>query len=282
MGRGEAPVSFNVPGHGGVPIHGWDYGGEGPPLLLAHCTGGVSRLWDPVVAALAGRFRAIAVDTRGHGRSGKPERREDYHWENSARDLLAVADGLGLGGGLFAAGHSAGGAHVARAAVLAPERFKALALIEAIIAPPAFFAEAERLAEGARRRKSRFASREDARVRLTSKPPMDAWDPRVVDAYMAHGIRERAGEVLLCCPPEVEAWCYEMASTSLPITSLRDINKPMAIISGKNSELVRVTNTQAEACPQAHWAMLPFAGHFLPQTHPVEVSGILIQRFASV
>jgi len=48
------PTAHTVSGHEGFPINVWDYGGDGPVLLLAHCTGAVARTWDPVVRHLDG------------------------------------------------------------------------------------------------------------------------------------------------------------------------------------------------------------------------------------
>jgi pimeloyl-ACP methyl ester carboxylesterase len=44
--------------------------GEGPPIVLLHAGGESRRVWQPVSAALiAGGFRTVAVDQRGHGES---------------------------------------------------------------------------------------------------------------------------------------------------------------------------------------------------------------------
>ena len=83
-----------MPGYLGVDINVFDYGGDGPPLLLAHCTGTHARMWDPVVAHLLEDFRVVAPDTRGHGDSEKPENLDAYVWRYSGHDLLSVIDNL--------------------------------------------------------------------------------------------------------------------------------------------------------------------------------------------
>ncbi len=85
-----SPEAVQIEGHGGVKINVWDYGGDGPTLLLAHCTGTLARIWDPLVPALLPHFRIIAPDTRGHGDSEQPENPDDYRWSNSGNDMLAV------------------------------------------------------------------------------------------------------------------------------------------------------------------------------------------------
>ncbi len=46
--------------------------GSGDPLLLINGLGGTSLSWEPLVPALAARFRVITSDNRGVGRSAAP------------------------------------------------------------------------------------------------------------------------------------------------------------------------------------------------------------------
>lgn len=96
--------------------------GAGPVLLLVHGWTLDRRVWAPQVAALAERFRVIAFDRRGFGRSTAPPGAGQ-----EPRDVLAVADAFGAG--RFALAGMSQGARVAlAAAICAPERVAALAL----------------------------------------------------------------------------------------------------------------------------------------------------------
>ena len=77
-----------------VELHFADSGGSGEPLLLAHAIGCDHRMWDPLAARLAKRFRVIAMDARGHGRSPVPSR--PYSLEILADDAAALLDKLGI------------------------------------------------------------------------------------------------------------------------------------------------------------------------------------------
>ncbi len=55
----------------GVDLY-WESTGEGPALLFLHGLGSSTCDWDAQVAHFARDWRAIALDLRGHGRSGKP------------------------------------------------------------------------------------------------------------------------------------------------------------------------------------------------------------------
>ena len=78
------------------------------PLLLIHGMAGSSRAWVPIIGPLAAKYRVIAPDLLGHGRSDKP--RTDYSLGAFAvwlRDLLDELDipaatlvGHSLGGGV--------------------------------------------------------------------------------------------------------------------------------------------------------------------------------------
>lgn len=69
--------------------------GEGPPLVFVHGAWVDRRMWEPQVAALAGEYRVITYDLRGHGRTG-PSAERNYTVELLAADLRALIDALDL------------------------------------------------------------------------------------------------------------------------------------------------------------------------------------------
>lgn len=93
--------------------------GRGRPLIWLHGFACGLRMWDPQVAALAGQYRVITYDVRGHGASDVPESPDAYSQPTSVQDLLellhhcgisrAVVAGLSMGGNIalnFALSHS--------------------------------------------------------------------------------------------------------------------------------------------------------------------------------
>jgi pimeloyl-ACP methyl ester carboxylesterase len=78
-----------------------------PPIVLAHGWGAGTEEWAYLRGALAGRFRLLAFDLRGHGRSS-PSPAGDYSVDTLAGDLAAVADLAGDRPAVLL-GHSAGG-----------------------------------------------------------------------------------------------------------------------------------------------------------------------------
>jgi pimeloyl-ACP methyl ester carboxylesterase len=66
------------------------------------------------------------------------------------------------------------------------------------------------LAEGARRRRTDWASRAEAREKWGRRSVFQAWRPEVLDLYALDGLRERAdGSVTLKCPSAVEAAIFD-------------------------------------------------------------------------
>ncbi|MGH6934146.1 MAG: alpha/beta fold hydrolase [Dongiaceae bacterium] len=69
--------------------------GSGAPVLLLHGGLGHSGNWGYQIPALVGRgYRAVLVDSRGHGRSTRDQR--PFTYELMASDVLAVMDELEL------------------------------------------------------------------------------------------------------------------------------------------------------------------------------------------
>jgi pimeloyl-ACP methyl ester carboxylesterase len=97
--------------HGsGVRIR-YDVAGAGEPVVLIHgYSASAQTNWrmSGCIDALAARYRVVAMDLRGHGRSEKPWRARDYSTRQLARDVLAVMDAEGIGRARIA-GYSMGG-----------------------------------------------------------------------------------------------------------------------------------------------------------------------------
>ena len=70
-----------------------------PPLLMLHGVTGHARTWDEEAAALAARYRVLALDQRGHGDSD-PSPNADYTVATMSADVVAFVDALGLSPGL--------------------------------------------------------------------------------------------------------------------------------------------------------------------------------------
>jgi len=120
---------------GGLPLRILERGSRaGRPLLLLHGTGDNAHTWDLLAPTLAGTFRVLALDQRGHGKSGwavPPA----YRCEDYLQDLSSVIDSLGLEG-LILLGHSMGALHASLYAAQNPGRVAALIHVDIEPFPP--------------------------------------------------------------------------------------------------------------------------------------------------
>jgi 3-oxoadipate enol-lactonase len=69
-------------------------GDTGPWLVMSHSLGCTQAMWDPQMPALAGRYRVLRYDTRGHGSSEGPP--GAYTLEQLADDAAALLDHVGV------------------------------------------------------------------------------------------------------------------------------------------------------------------------------------------
>ena len=102
-----------------------DWGGAGTPMVLVHGLGGNQREWEGVASELAGQFRLITFDQRGHGESSCSL---DYSWATRVDDLVALLDEMELHD-VTLVGHSLG-AGVALEGANRIDDCRALALID--------------------------------------------------------------------------------------------------------------------------------------------------------
>lgn len=101
--------------------------GDGPAVLLIHGWPETKHSWRYQVPALAAAgYRAIALDCRGYGGSSKPPDRKAYGLRHIVADLVGLVDATELGTPVLV-GHDWGSIIMWTAAVLHPDRFRALA-----------------------------------------------------------------------------------------------------------------------------------------------------------
>lgn len=98
--------------------------GDGPPLVLIHGSWGDGASWEPVLPALAQRFRVLVYDRRGHSRSERSPTQGST--EEDVDDLAALIEHLSLGPS-HVAGISSGASLALRLAARHPELVRSVA-----------------------------------------------------------------------------------------------------------------------------------------------------------
>lgn len=91
-------AEFNWTSEDGLKLFAKSYGPGSAPLTVL-CLHGLTRNhkdFEPMIAALPGKYRYIAVDVRGRGRSDYDPKPQNYQPPVYARDMLKLIDTLGL------------------------------------------------------------------------------------------------------------------------------------------------------------------------------------------
>jgi len=260
---------------------GGSAGSATPNLLMAHATGFHGKVFEPLAMELAGAFRCVAFDERGHGDSGRPVD-GDFDWHGFARDVLAVVDALGLEAleapGLFGFGHSAGAAALLLAEQARPGTFAGLYLWEPVMFPQANPIGADRgnaLADGARRRREEFASTDEAYANFAAKPPFSRLDPRVLRSYVDHGFAPLpGGGVRLKCRRDDEALVYEYGVRHDALDHLGEVTCPVVVACGSETDAFGpwIVEAFARMLPRGSSAIVDGLGHFGPLEDPARVA----------
>ena len=104
----------------GLEVRYLDWGGDGEPLLALHGLASSAHWYDMVAPLLRHRYRIIAPDQRGHGRTTNAD--SGYDWQTLSDDLAGLLDWVGWDGAVSALGHSWGGHVVSNFAARYPGR----------------------------------------------------------------------------------------------------------------------------------------------------------------
>ena len=104
-----------------------------PGMLLIHGMNAHSRWWDFIAPQLLDRYQIAAMDLTGMGDS---DYRYEYSSSTYAEEILAVLDDAKFGTDSIVVAHSFGGYMAVRAANKAPDRFKALVMVDSGIRHP--------------------------------------------------------------------------------------------------------------------------------------------------
>ena len=109
--------------------------GSGPAVLFCHGFPDTAETWRSQMQAVAAAgYRALALDMRGFGESFAPQDASQYTSLHIVGDLVGVLDALKIDSAVVV-GHDWGADHAQRAALLRPDRFRALVSISIPYAP---------------------------------------------------------------------------------------------------------------------------------------------------
>jgi pimeloyl-ACP methyl ester carboxylesterase len=206
--------------------------GSGEPLLMLHGGLGHSDVWGAQIPVFAKKYKVIAVDSRGHGRSTRDD--HPFGYDLMADDVIALMDKLGIDKASIV-GWSDGGIIGLDIAIRHPERLDKL------------------FAFGANYNLSGL--KDD----IDTNPTFNAYIERAGKDY----------ERLSPTPKDYDDFVQAIAAMwySEPDFSkelMMGIKSPVAIADGEHDEAIRPEHTKemAELIPGAKLVILPNVSHF--------------------
>ena len=250
--------------------------GAGTSVVCIHSSASSSGQWRALMERLSNRFRVIAVDLYGSGKTAAWPQGQPMFLDDELALLSPVF--RAAGDRFHLVGHSFGGAIALKAALGDPRRLISLVLYE-----PVLFSVLMADAPESGAAREILAVRNDT-IRLVDEGNLDASAQRFVDYWMGEGTwaatpeprRPVLAAAMRAVKPEWHAAFYEPT----PLKAFVAIDVPTLFLTGTKSK------ASARAVAQLLTAVLPRVrveeidgvGHMAPLTHPDRVNP-LIERF---
>ena len=245
-----------------------------PPVVFLHGITGHARTWDDEARLLAGRYRVLVLDQRGHGDTD-PAPDGDYSDDALLGDLTAFADALGLRRCTLVA-LSLGGRVAINFAGTQPARVERLVIVD--IGPeiaPVGRARVGALMAGA---PERFESVEDVITHMRTNAPL----------YTEAMLRHRAQHAVRPLPGGGFTWKYDRALREairqgrmrVPAdlwAQWRAITCPTLLVRGALSDILsdETAKRMVDELPAARLVVVPGAGHTVPGDQPAAFQSLL-------
>jgi pimeloyl-ACP methyl ester carboxylesterase len=259
----------------GQRFHYTEWGAPAAPaVIFLHGITGHARTWDDEARLLAGRYRAIALDQRGHGDSD-PAPDGDYSDAALLGDLEAFVDGLGLARVSLVA-LSLGGRVAINFAGRHPGRMERLVVID--IGPEIAAAGRARVGMLMAQAPERFAALDDVVVHMRANAPL------YTDAMLRH----RAQHAVRPLPGGGFTWKYDrtlreairQGRMRVPADLWPQwgaIQCPTLLVRGSESDILtnEIAKRMTDALPHARLAVVEGAGHTVPGDQPAAFQALL-------
>ena len=246
----------------------YETAGAGPPLVLIHALPFDHNLWLYQVERLSARFRTIALDLRGWGRSAKP--RTPFLLGDMASDVLGVLTDEDVGSGAIVLGCSIGSKLALMLACEHPRIFKAAILVGGNSGPQPQF-DHRIAAYRANHAAGTLKAYHLGHLRYGVTP---TWADSAVGRYLLEGFVER-GHAL---DPECIAQVFHALTVSDLTPQLPAYESPTLIVNGEHDNALPGGTRTATLIAHAEHRILPGTGHCCFLEDPGG-SGALVRDF---
>ncbi|WP_179950174.1 alpha/beta fold hydrolase [Burkholderia sp. MSMB1826] len=258
-------------GNDGLRLHYVSWGhDDAPAVVMLHGLRSYAHTWAPVAAALADRYRVVALDQRGRGLSDWDPRR-DYYAPAYVRDLDALVRALDLRRFVLV-GHSMGGANAFVYAAAQPERLAGLVIEDMGPGASAGSPGSERIKRELEDTPDAFASWDDARAFWRRQRPNIA--ESALDSRVAHSLKESEPGRIVWRHDAQGIAAARLAATPEQLVhlwpSILNLHVPTLLLRGGDSDFLSadVAAEMAAANAEIERIDIPGATHYVHDDQP--------------
>jgi pimeloyl-ACP methyl ester carboxylesterase len=246
----------------------YETAGAGPPLVLVHALPFDHNLWLYQVERFSSRFRTIAMDLRGWGRSSKPH--TPFSLRDMGNDVIGVLAREGIGGDAVVMGCSIGSKIALMLACDHPDVFRAAILVGGNSGPQPQFDH--RIA--AYRSHQAAGTLGDYHLGHLRYGVTQTWADTPIGRYLLAGFVER-GHAL---DAESIAQVFQALTVSDLTPKLVAYKSPTLIVNGEHDSALPGGTKTAALIPHAEHKILPGTGHCCFLEDPARFNA-LVQDF---
>ena len=281
-----APVSHAV-AIGDLTMHYLDWGG-GVPMLALHGLASSGHWYRRVAPHLAGDYRIIAPDQRGHGATSQAP--SGYDWQTLAEDAIGLLDHLGIPRAAVL-GHSWGGHVASNLAMRFPDRVSRLVMIDGgfqdghLMPTPTWEAFQQRLAPRL------VAGNRDEYVRRLADNLWFCWGDDLAEIALTMVYEGPDGQMRDILRPGHHAQVLETMWNEPPSVVLPQVSVPTLVVAAgpraerANSQFSRQREVMVAAAERAlrngriHW--IPETVHDIGYDKPAELAAVVREFLAA-
>lgn len=252
-------------------------------VFFAHANGFPSATYGKLFAALAPDYSVQHLEQHGHD----PCFPVNDNWSNLVDELIHHLETNTQP--IWGVGHSLGGVLHYHAALLRPELYRGVVMLDSpvltladkmVIRAAKRFGFIDRITPAGRTlgRREEFVDLAEARGYFAGKGLFRRFDPDCLDAYVQHGLQATGNNLRLRFDPATEISIYR----SVPHTSPgrpQQLKVPLAMVRGRHSRVVMPHHAHlVRRVPKGEYLTLP-GGHMFPLERPQDTAELLKKLF---
>lgn len=253
------------------------------PVFFAHANGFPSATYGKLFAALAPDYPVLHLPQHGHD----PRFPVNDNWSNLVDELLHHLELHGEP--VWGVGHSLGGVLHYHAALLRPELYRGVVMLDSpvltladriVIRAAKRFGFIDRITPAGRTlgRREEFADLLEARSYFAAKSLFRRFDPECLEAYLQHGLHGNGQGLRLRFDPATEISIYRSVPHTTPGRP-QQLQVPLAMIRGRHSRVVLPHHARSiRRMVRGEYLTLP-GGHMFPLERPQDTAELLRSLF---